>query len=166
MVLDGLPTAANWMRRCCWPRWPNVRRARQNLHHPPRGGQARDSFRPLPGKTTGAPLAAIIRNENTAARITARSSRFPRPRTAITPPPCATTAANDPRGADIFPAGSPRPCAGRAICHQILSARGIESAATSIRLPIYSIPPSIRSACRPKPYGRNAGCFPLLNPAQ
>ncbi len=81
----------------------------------------------LDGKTTGAPLAMIIRNENTRSGDYENLRRIPRPSHADYPATIRYGGHQDVRGGGHFSGRLTAPIVfAGAICRQILSARGVE----------------------------------------
>ena len=127
-VIDGLPAG------CAIDEDEVLRQmARRAPGHDATATPRKESDRPewlsgmLDGKTTGAPLAMLIRNENTRSGDYEELRRIPRPSHADYPATVRYGGHQDVRGGGHFSGRLTAPIVfAGAICRQILSARGVE----------------------------------------
>ena len=118
------------------------------------------------GVTTGAPIAAIIRNQNTRSADYAQLRRIPRPAHADYPASVRYGGHNDVRGGGHFSGRltAPMVFAG-AVCRQILKARGVEIGGHILQIETVRDAAFGDTVTADDCKRLSASAFPLLDPA-
>lgn len=119
----------------------------------------------LNGVTTGAPIAAIIRNQNTRSADYEGLRRVPRPSHADYPASVRYDDHNDVRGGGHFSGRLTAPIVfAGAVCRQILASRGVEIGGHILQIENVKDTPFSHTVSADELKRLSASHFPLLNP--